>query len=409
VAPVSTFLKGNSMRWIKRVAIVLLVLLVVAIGGLFATGNGAMVQLGMGYLFGKPSGPFDPADAVAAPDYSVPENWAALPDRQDLADLVPTGISPANSQGSAPVDVFFIHPTGFLKGSSWTFTMDADTSTEENTLWMMANQASAYNGCCNVYAPRYRQASIYAYFSGEEVAEPVLAFAYQDVERAFDYFLEHFNRGRPFVIASHSQGTHHGIRLLQERIDGTRLADQLVAAFLIGGGLEKSEFAELRDVTVCAHATDTTCAVHWDTFSEAALDDPPQDSVTRLCVNPLSWEIDGGLAGKEQHAGAVPGSGEFHLSIMGDDSARGVEFGALGEPLVNFVEARCKNGRLHISDQSETRFGRAGALGANYHGLDYPIFHMDIRENVELRVRTYLAARRLPMQQTTNDEEREAP
>ena len=75
------------MRWIKRLSIALLVLLVVAVGGLFATGNGAMVQLGIGYLFGKPSAPFDPADAVAAPDYSKDENWAALPDRQDWAIL----------------------------------------------------------------------------------------------------------------------------------------------------------------------------------------------------------------------------------------------------------------------------------------------------------------------------------
>jgi hypothetical protein len=45
---------------------------------------------------------------------------------------------------------------------------------------MMANQASAYNGCCNVYAPRYRQANIFAYFRGN-----------RDEVLAFDYFLEH--------------------------------------------------------------------------------------------------------------------------------------------------------------------------------------------------------------------------
>ncbi len=29
--------------------------------------------------------------------------------------------------------------------------------------------------------------------------------------------------------------------------------------------------------------------------------------------------------------------------------------------------------------------------GGNYHGLDYPVFHMDIRENAKLRVQTFLA------------------
>ena len=54
-------------------------------------------------------------------------------------------------QATAPVDVFFIHPTGYLAGDTWTFSMDPNTKAEENTQWMMANQASAYNGCCKVY------------------------------------------------------------------------------------------------------------------------------------------------------------------------------------------------------------------------------------------------------------------
>jgi hypothetical protein len=68
----------------------------------------------------------------------------------------------------------------------------------------MANQASVFNGCCDVYAPRYREAAIHVFFGDAARRDAVLGFAYQDVERAFDYFLEHFSNGRPFVIASHS-------------------------------------------------------------------------------------------------------------------------------------------------------------------------------------------------------------
>ena len=41
------------------------------------------------------------------------------------------------------------------------------------------------------------------------------------MKQAFQYFLENFSKGRPFIIASHSQGTHHAIRLLKEEIDGS--------------------------------------------------------------------------------------------------------------------------------------------------------------------------------------------
>lgn len=373
------------MKWLKRSALGLVVMLVVVIGGMYTTGNGAILTLLVGYTFGKPSLPFDPSEAVPAPDYADPANWAALPLRDDLADLVPEGVVEEQVQGSAPVDVFFIHPTGFLKGSSWTFSMDPNTSTEENTSWMMANQASVYNGCCNVYAPRYRQASIYAYFSDDEVRDEVLAFAYQDVERAFQYYLDNYNQGRPFIIASHSQGTHHGARLLKDKIDRTALVGRMVAAYLIGGGIKQADIEKMVDINVCRNATDVGCVVHWDTFNVADIEKYADAEPGILCVNPLSWELNGSLAGKELHKGAVPGSGEFHLDIMGDDTARGVQFGPLRAPLPNFVEAQCANGRLFISDQSETAFGAAGAAMGTYHGLDYPMFHMDIRENAKVR------------------------
>ena len=403
-------LRNAQMRWLKRIALALLVVLGVGLFLLVATGNGRLLEFAYGFAFGRPALPFDPADTVPAPDYADPANWAALPSRGgEEADMMPAGIPDGDIQGFAPVDVFFIHPTGFLKGSSWTYSMDPDTSSEENTRWMMANQASAYNGCCNVYAPRYRQASIYAYMSEDAVRDEVLAFAYQDVERAFDYYLEHYNQGRPFVIASHSQGTHHGVQLIRQKIDGTPLVDRLVAGYLIGGNVRHAQLDDIGQVGVCESEAELGCIVHWDTWSELALEDAQGEPTDNVCVNPLTWKLDGDLAGREHHLGAVPGSGEYHIDIVGDDAARGVEFGPLGQPVVNAVEARCANGMLYITDQSETRFGQAGTVGTNYHGLDYPIFHMDIRENAKLRVATYLARSRTADMPTPDSEESSTP
>lgn len=385
------------MKILRGVLIGIIVLVMLVVGGVFVTGNGPILTLGWAFLFGGPSLPFDPNDAAPPPDYDLPVNWAALPDRQGPEDMMPEGVADQDVQGRAPIDVFFIHPTGYLQGDSWTFSMDPDTSTEENTHWMMANQASAYNGCCNVYAPRYRQANIFAYFKGEEIRDEVLAFAYRDVERAFEHFLAEFNQGRPFILASHSQGTHHGARLLKEQIDGTPLAERLVAAYLIGGGIASSHFDDMQDVELCTNATDLSCAVHWDTYSESVIDQPFPDQVGNVCVNPLTWEVDGGLAGKDRHAGAVPGSGEFQLKLSGKDEATGIIFGPLGAPRPNLLQAQCKDGLLFITDLSDTGFDAAGGSfgGGNYHGLDYPVFHMDIRENAKLRVAAYLSETRL--------------
>ena len=383
------------MKWFLRILIGLFVLFFVIVAGLYVSGRGNIVTFVAATLFSSPDLPFNPEDAVTPPDYSDIATWAAHPSKTDLADMRPAGIGDPDIQGAAPVDVFFIHPTGFMKGSSWTFSMNPDTVTEENTKWMLANQASAYNGCCNVYAPRYRQASIFAYLAEPAVTEEVLAFAYQDVERAFEYFLANFSYGRPFVIASHSQGTFHAARLLKDRIDNTPLANRLVAAYIIGSGLKHAQFAAMQDIGVCQNASSTKCAVHWDTYSEAVIEDELSGSEDNVCVNPLSWLIDGGHEGKEKHLGAVPMSGSFGVELSGDDSARGTEFETLRSPLSNYVEAQCKNGVLFISDQTGTEFDLGAGFGAgNYHGLDYPIFHMDIRENVKLRVATFLAENR---------------
>ena len=56
----------------------------------------------------------------------------------------------------------------------------------------------------------------------------------------------------------------------------------------------------------------------------------------------------------------------------------------------NYVEAQCKGGRLYITDQSDTAFGEVGGFGGNYHGLDYAIFYMDIRQNARDRAATHI-------------------
>jgi len=383
------------LKILRGLIITLIVLIAVAVGALYATGNSSLLTFGWAFTFGGPSEPFDASATVAPPNYADKNNWAGLPDVDGVEDKTPQGISNLQAQGDAPVDVFFIHPTGYLPGNSWISNLDRDTATEENTQWMMANQASAYNGCCNVYAPRYRQANIFAYFKGDEVRETVLGFAYTDVKRAFDYFITNFNKGRPFIVASHSQGTHHGVRLLAEEIDGTERADRMVAAYLIGGNVKTSAFDSMASIDLCTTPTDLRCAVHWDTWSEAVIDREMPDVAGNVCTNPLSWQLNDNRVDAAAHAGAVPASGEFQMALSGDDKATGVVFGPLGEPIPNMLSAQCKGGALYVTDQSDNRFGEVGGSfgGGNYHGLDYPLFYMDIRRNAILRTQTYLEIR----------------
>ena len=342
----------------------------------------------------KPNQGFELSLKLPAPDYSRPENWAALPDRKDLADLVPQGISPGDQQSIAPVDVFFIHPTGYMHGDTWNSPMNPDSLTEENTYWMMANQASAFNGCGRIYAPRYREAVLYS-FIGKDQSQGTKAIdlAYRDVEAAFDYFLKHFNQGRPFIIASHSQGTWHALRLLQTRIDRTDLVQRLVAAFIIGGQVTLEDIDRMADIKVCQNSTDLHCVVHWKTFAEGGKEERLKPNETFLCTNPLSWKVDNERAPADLNRGAVRPTGKFSTKLWGKDKAKGTVFGPLASPIPNHTWAQCQSGLLYVARQTDRGFSKY-ALGKNYHGLDYALFYMDIQENAIQRVRTYLKERK---------------
>jgi hypothetical protein len=357
---------------------------------LSVTGLGGSLFFMAFTAYNKPAGEFNSKDAVAPPDYNLPSNWAALPTKQDPADLVPDGIDVQRLQGEQAVDVFFIHPTGFLTSGSWTAPMDMNSGTEENTQFMLANQASAFNGCCNIYAPRYRQANIFAYFGSAADRDEVLGFAYQDVKRAFEHYLQHSNEGRPFIIASHSQGTHHATRLLKEVIDVSDLHKRMVSAYLIGSTLipmPPSWFDSMNHIKACSAADELHCVVHWYTMPEGA--SPYERPAKSLCTNPLSWRVDEELAPASLNHGALLPAGTLNAAMgRSADVASNQSIELLGKPIAKLTSAQCKDGTLYVKPPQSSGFD-VDVMGT-YHQLDYSLFYMNIHSNAKLRSNKYL-------------------
>ncbi|MBC8173833.1 MAG: DUF3089 domain-containing protein, partial [Chitinophagales bacterium] len=180
---------------------------------------------------------YDAANIPPAPDYSDPFYWSALPDKKDFADHIPAN-SPVvlvDGQASAQVDVFYLHPTTFFSRTAWNADLTDGKTNNSVDERAVKNQATVFNGSCRVFAPRYRQVSYNAYFTLEnEGARDAFELAYSDVKAAFQYYLDHYNNGRPIIIAGHSQGTTHAKWLLRDFFDGKELQNKLVVAYLIG-------------------------------------------------------------------------------------------------------------------------------------------------------------------------------
>jgi DUF3089 family protein len=356
-------------------------------------------EIGMMMAFNrlKPEHSFAAAPPPLAPDYSLAASWGALPDRADAADVVPNA-EVQDRQATAEVDVFFVHPTTFFGTAGWNQSLD-DTSTNQLTdTFVLRGQASVFNGCCRIYAPRYRQATIYSFMDGSGSGKAALQLAYEDVERAFDYFIEHYNQGRPFILASHSQGSVHVRTLLERRITGTALRERLVAAYPIGFGINREEMAKaVPDVPVCESAEQIGCVVTWNAVGPKA--QPWGDPRKNICVNPLTWRADGAAAEASLNLGGVAYPGTFEGTLA---DVKGVpeDFIAAKPVLETAVaDAQCVDGMLLVKEIHSKNYAARPMGRDNYHIYDYNLFHMNLRRNVEQRVAAYLQSRALAQPQ----------
>jgi len=346
---------------------------------------GGLVVMNFGSLFLwsiAPGTPFREELAPRPPDYTRPSAWSALPGLHDLADTAPPS-SPALEQAQAPVDVFYVHPTTYV-GGEWNGPVDDAALNEATDRVATLIQASAFNACCAIYAPRYRQASPTAFTGQEGTGSAALDLAYRDVAAAFRYWREHYNRGRPFILAAHSQGTVHARRLLREVVSGTSLRQQLVAAYLIGIPLSEEALRRtLPDIPVCGSPEQTGCLISWNArgpgYTERLpVKDPERHTGAPLCVNPLTWRHDTAPAPRERNEGAV--------------------FLEANPPQVKpgLTGAQCRDGMLevHIGEDLPRDFMSRlldHTMGkGNHHPVEYQLFYMNLRRNAAERVATFL-------------------
>ena len=139
------------------------------------------------------------------PDYALEKNWAALPNKKDSADAVPVNSSEIDNQNVAQADVFYIYPTLNFSRAGWNARVDSKRLNKRIDKYPIRMQASVFNGSCKVYSPRYRQATFGSFLEKKPGSgKQALDLAYQDVKAAFDYYLNNYNHGRPFIIAGHS-------------------------------------------------------------------------------------------------------------------------------------------------------------------------------------------------------------
>lgn len=352
----------------RRFLIFVLVMTLVIVAGAFA-----IFQFGQDVLRRQftPQGHFQAPPPNSGPDYSKAEAWIARPDiPKNPAEWRPTDFPPPRAIAKHAA-VFYVHPTTYLKGDRWNAPLFDEISRRRDELFVQS-QASAFNNTGDVWAPRYRQAAYGAFLIDSEDARRALDLAYSDVSAAFDQFLKKTGPNRPIILAAHSQGSLHAIRLLLER--NAELKGRLLAAYVVGWPIDSRADLPSLGFPACSAPGQTGCILSWMSFG-----DPPnpelilkdwldarglsgaarrRDSI--LCVNPLT-----GTKGGAAPPSANPGT------LVPNDDFSGAEI------VAGKVGAHCDKGLL-LLDGDIPPMGPYVLPGNNYHVYDYALFWWEI-------------------------------
>jgi hypothetical protein len=245
------------------------------------------------------------AQAPAAPDYSRDSAWLCLPGRADTCSTPLATIAlNANGYGSngpsavakdPPIDCFYVYPT-----VSNDQGMNSDLNAGREEKLAVEAQFARFASVCRPFAPVYRQmtvAAVAAYSAGADIT-PAGELAYRDVAAAWRNYLAVRNKGRPFVLIGHSQGSLMLQMLIAREIENDpALAARMKLAIIPGydvlvpqGRLVGGTF---KKTPLCSQPGQINCIMTWTSFRERNV--PPQGAMfgfadrpgmTVGCVNP---------------------------------------------------------------------------------------------------------------------------
>jgi hypothetical protein len=364
---------------VRRFLYAVVVLLVLIIAAMFALRlwGGELAQTAF-----VPSEQFVEQDPLADNAYRDTAMWLSHPRftaDTDPARWRPEGAPPpeGNSPGFA---IFFVHPTSYLERTHWNAPLD-DAQSRSRARTFLRGMASPFSVAGEVWAPRYRQATFGAFLTDKPEATQAIDAAYADVSQAFDYFLASIGEDRPIVLAGHSQGALHILRLLRERIIGTPLQQRIAMVYPVGWPISIEHDLPRLGLPTCEQPAQSGCIVTWSSFAEPAepdewlelyrqsrgFDDVVRGDSPIVCINPIT-----GIAGGSAEASANLGT------LRPDEDLKG------GELIPGAVPARCdERGLLLIGEAPE--LGPYVLPGNNYHVYDIPLFWRNVEADVMRR------------------------
>jgi len=321
-----------------------------------------------------PQQPFQTYTPPAAPDYARDDAWFLRP-------------GPAPTQPQA--DVFFVHSTTFDGGRAWLASIQDPAAARLVSRSVLPNFAGPFAGVGRVFAPRYRQASLYAYrLTQRDDAREARIFAYGDVRRAFDTFLARDSRRAPLVLVGVGQGAQLVDRLAREMRRRPDVLRRIAAVYLVEEITAADGFPPGGPLPLCQTRAQAGCVVAWMSqisgrpdrarLLDRALVWSAGDDLDRLggrspaCVNPVTGAAGGAPAARSANLGAA--------------NATGLSWPPAPRLIPGQVAAECQDGLLVVSTPEASELRPAQTWAEKLRAPGYNLFYADIAADVKARL-----------------------
>ena len=306
--------------------------------------------------------------AATATDFSLPNNWVLCESDKKDADF----------------DVFYVYPTLFTNPLSPLMDLKAEPGLQERVFNFTTEQTDAVAPHARRFAPAVRQldssaiAGVICSRRGWRSSRRLIP-GVNDTLAAFQYYLKHFNNGRPYILLGHSQGAMD-LYLMIMKSQEINPSRGFVAAYLIGlPRLTANEIAAdmaPHRIRPASRADDLGVIIGWNTQL------PGTDNFLftvrgSYCINPLNWRTDTTPAAADLHHGALIYDRKHGCVRMAENIG-----GAKIDP---------ESGGLVISLRDSGRYRMRGFVGSGgvLHIHDIWFFVVNLRENIDLRVKKW--------------------
>jgi hypothetical protein len=312
--------------------------------------------------------------ASQSPDYSNTANWLTLPSSPD----------------AKPVDVFFLYPTVYQQSSPSDPIVCAIDNPQMQTDARAAfsRTASAFETEANIYAPWYEQAAIQVLSLPFDQQQTIVGGQpTTDSIAAFDYYITHYNKGCPFILAAHSQGSNIMINLMADYMQkNPDVYKRMVAAYVPGYSITPQYLQQNPELKFATGPDDTGVIISYNTVAPTTQVPDPVVLPGAMVINPITWTTDQTLATAAQNLGGISQDSSGYAVMDADGKQQRV---------MNYADAQIDTAKgvliCSTADPGTLAPGNALVAGGIYHNYDYPFYYFDLRDNAANRIARFLA------------------